>query len=107
MNKNEITFDTNLSELPRARADFTYKISPSVISIVDTGLGKCSVIEDIEAALQKIEYWHQGLISTFKILCRDSKGFWSRVQWDGKTATCFALNETDKRKASKKLLSEN
>jgi hypothetical protein len=44
----------------RIRADFTYKISPTVISIVDAGLGKCSVTEDIEAALRKIEYWHQG-----------------------------------------------
>jgi hypothetical protein len=45
-----------------------------VISIVDTGLGKCSVNDDIEAVLRKIEYWHQGSISTFKIMCRDGKG---------------------------------
>jgi hypothetical protein len=36
MNKHEITFNTNLSEPPRTHADFTYKISPIVISISDT-----------------------------------------------------------------------
>jgi hypothetical protein len=55
MSSNEITFNTNLSEPPRTRADFTYNIAPTMISI---GLGKCSVTEDIEAVLQKIEYWH-------------------------------------------------
>jgi hypothetical protein len=44
----------------RIRADFTYNISPTVISIVDAGLDKCSVTEDIKAVLRKIEYWHQG-----------------------------------------------
>ena len=89
MNRNEISFNTDSSELPRTRADFTYKITPNLISITDTGLGPRSVIEDIEAVLRKIEYWHQGSISSFKIMCRDGKGFWHRVQWDGKTASPF------------------
>jgi hypothetical protein len=75
-----------------------------VISISDTGLGECSVAEDIEAVLRKIEYWHQGSIAKFKIMCRDGKGFWHGVRWDGKTASCFALDETDERKVLKKLL---
>ena len=103
MSSHEITFNTNLSEPPRTQADFTYKISPQLISIVDTGLGQRSVTEDIEAVLQKIEHWHQGSIAKFKILCRDGKGFWHRVRWDGKTASLFALEETDKRQACKKL----
>ena len=103
MNKHEITFNTNLSEPPRTRADFTYKISPQLISIVDTGLGQRSVIEDIEAVLRKIEYWHRGSIAKFKIMCRDGKGFWHGVRWDGKTAAYCALQETDERKACKKL----
>jgi hypothetical protein len=53
--------------------------------------------------LRKIEYWHQGSITKFKIICRDSKGFWHQVQWDGKTTPLFALGETDERKARKKL----
>jgi hypothetical protein len=83
---------------------YNYKITPEVISIVDTGLGKCSVSEDIEAVLRKIEYWHQSSISSFKIMCRDGKGFWHGVRWDDKTVSFFALWETDERMASKKLL---
>ena len=75
-----------------------------MISISDTGLGTRGVTEDIEAVLRKIEFWHQGSIASFKIMCRDGKGFWRRVGWDGKTASCFALQETDERKANKKLL---
>jgi hypothetical protein len=33
------------------------------------------VTEDIEAVLRKIEYWHQGSVAKFKIMCRDSEGF--------------------------------
>src|ERR1700751_6203724 len=40
-------------------------------------------------------------------LCRDNKGFWHGVHWDGKTASCFALEETYERKASKKLFTED
>jgi hypothetical protein len=46
---NEIAFDTNLSEPIRTRADFTYKITPTVISIVDTGLGSGSVATEFGA----------------------------------------------------------
>ena len=35
MGSHEITFNTNLSETPRTRADFIYKISPTLISITD------------------------------------------------------------------------
>ena len=93
MNKHEITFNTNLSEPLRTQADFTYKISPQLISIVDTGLGQRSVIEDIEAVLLKIEYWHQGSIAKFRIMCRD-----------GKNASSSPLGETDEQIAKKKLL---
>src|SRR6516164_8438453 len=100
---SKIAFNTHLLEPIRTRTDFTYNITPAMISITDTGLGKCPVIEDIEAVLQKIEYWHQGSIAKFKIMCRDGKGFWHRVRWDGKTVSLLALQETDERKACKKL----
>jgi hypothetical protein len=83
---------------------FTYNITPAMISITDTGLGKCSVTEDIEAVLRKIEHWHQGSINSFKIMYRDGKGFWHGVRWDGKTASFFALGETDERRARQKML---
>ena len=39
MSKHEISFDPNLSDSIRTRTDFTYKITPDLISITDTGLG--------------------------------------------------------------------
>jgi len=39
MSNHEISFNSKLYEQIRTRADFTYKITPSVISIVDTRLG--------------------------------------------------------------------
>jgi hypothetical protein len=104
MSNQEITFSTDLLDPTRTRADFTYKIIPDLISITDTGLGQRSVLDDIEAVLQKIEYLHQGSIPKFKIMCRDDRGFWHRVHCDGKVASVFALQETDEGKASKKLL---
>jgi hypothetical protein len=101
---HEITFNTSFSDPIRTPAGFTYKITPTLISITDTGLGQRSVTEDIEAVLQKIERWHQGSIRSFKIMCRDPKGFWYEVHWDGKTASFFPLKETGEQKARRKLL---
>ena len=84
MNTHEITFNTKLLEAQRTQADFIYKITSTLISITDTGLGSHAVTENIKAVLRKIEYWHQGSITKFKIMCRDGKGFWHRVGWDGK-----------------------
>ena len=95
MSGKEIGFNTNLSEPVRTRADFTYNMTPAMISITDTGLSSRSVIEDIEAVLRKVEYWHQGSISSFKIMCWDGKGFWHRVRRDGKTVSLLALQQTD------------
>jgi hypothetical protein len=55
MSKHEISFDPNLSDSIRTRADFTYKITPAMISVTDIGLGQRSVTEDIEAVLRTIE----------------------------------------------------
>ena len=89
------------------QADFTYTITVKTIKIQDTGKDRKSVADDLQAVLRKIEEWHQDSIAGFKIMCRYGKGFWHGVRWDSKTAFCFALNETDERKASKKFLSEN
>ena len=101
---NEICFKPDVATEAATRADFTYKITPNTITITDTTLGKLSVTKDIDAVLRKIEYWHQGSVAKFKIMCRDGKGFWHGIRWDGKTASSFSLEETDQRKASKKLL---
>jgi hypothetical protein len=107
MSNQEIAFNTELPQQVRTRADFTHKITPEVISIVDTGLGQCSVTDDIEAVLRKIEYWHQGSIATFKIMYRDSEGIWNEIRWDGQNASFLPLNESDEQKARKRLLSKS
>lgn len=92
MSDHEISFNnTKLSEQVRTRADFTYKITADLISITDTGLGFRSVTEDIEAVLRKIEHWHQGAVTTFKIMCRDATGFWHRVHWGWQNRRPFLL----------------
>jgi hypothetical protein len=100
MSNHEITFNTDLSEPVRTRADFTYKITPEVISIVDTGLDQCSVTDDIEAVLRKIEYWHQGAITAFKIMYRDERGVWNGVRWDGQCSIVLHFAETDEKKGA-------
>ena len=54
------------------QADFTYAITPNTIEIQDTGKGKKSVAEDLEAVLRKIEYWHQCSIARYRITYRTS-----------------------------------
>jgi hypothetical protein len=39
MSNHEISLNSRLSDQVRTQADFTYKITPTVISITDTGLG--------------------------------------------------------------------
>jgi hypothetical protein len=68
-------------------ADFNYKITPDTIAITDTGLGKLSVANDIDSVLRKIEFWHQGSISSFKITYQDEHGAWKAVRWDGQRAS--------------------
>jgi hypothetical protein len=68
-----ITLDFKLVPEITTKADFTYSITPGTISITDTGKGRASVTNDIEAVLRKIEYWHQGSIAGFKILYRKQR----------------------------------
>jgi hypothetical protein len=103
MSIKEIGFKPAPGRQVTPQADFTYKITPGVISINDTGLGRRSVTNDIQAVLRKIEYWHQGSIGAFKIMYRDSEGIWDGVNWDGQSVSFFALRETDEDKARDKL----
>jgi hypothetical protein len=95
--RNEISFKLDVAMEPRTRADFTYKITPSTISITDTTLGKLSVSKDIDAVLRKIEQWHQGSIAAFKSMYRDEHGVWNGVRWNGQCASVLALCETDEK----------
>jgi hypothetical protein len=106
MGKHEISFNTDRPGSIRTRADFIYHIGSDWITIADTGKGKCSVTDDLESVLRKIECWHQGSITKFKIMCRDGEGFWHKVRWEGKTGSLITLEETDERKTRKKLLEQ-
>jgi len=68
------------------QADFSYSITAHAVKIQDTGRGKKSVAEDLQAVLRKIEYWHQGSIARDRITYRSTQGTEHLVEWDGKTA---------------------
>jgi hypothetical protein len=61
-------------------------MTPKTVTIQDTGKGKKSVAEDLEAVLRKIEYWHQGSIARYRISYRSGQGTEHLVEWDGQTA---------------------
>jgi hypothetical protein len=67
------------------QADFTYAMTPKTVTIQDTGKGKKSVTDDLEAVLRKIEYWHQGSIARFRISYMSAQGTEHKVEWDGQT----------------------
>ena len=52
------------------------------VKIQDTGKGTKSVADDLEAVLRKIEGWHQGSITGFKISYRDTEGAEFGVEWN-------------------------
>lgn len=72
------------SESTGAPADFTYSMRAKVISITYSGEG--SINEKIERILRKIEYWHQGSITSYRILYQEAAGLGGEVKWDGETA---------------------
>jgi hypothetical protein len=78
----EISFNSN----DGGSADFNYSMRGKVITISDLKPGKGSFTEEIEKALRKVEYWHQGSIASFRILYRDAGGMGGEVQWDGQHA---------------------
>jgi hypothetical protein len=68
------------------KADFTYSITPKTVKIQDTGKGKKSVAEGLEAVLRKIKYWHQGSIARYRITYQSTQGTEHLVEWDGERA---------------------
>jgi hypothetical protein len=80
------------------QADFTYSMAGNVISIVDLDQGNRSVTNDVENVLRKIEHYHQGSIAGFRIMYRDSMGFWDGIQWDGQDACSFPCAKQRKHK---------
>jgi hypothetical protein len=58
----------------RCRADFTYTIGPTRLTIIDSGRGQKSILEDLPAVLRKVEYWHQGSVERFELVVFDADG---------------------------------
>jgi hypothetical protein len=90
---NAITLDFKCEDRPRTKADFTYQISPNTIEIVDTGRGKLSVADDLDAVMRRIGYWHMGSVIGFKISYRDEDAVVHEVQWDGRRAQVSPANQ--------------
>ena len=83
---------------PGTRAEFSYDITPATISI--TGKGQLSVGKDLEAVFAQNRILASSPYHQFSIMARHRRCAWHGVQWDGKTATSFPLNETDEKKAN-------
>jgi len=72
------------SDSTTVASDFKYDMLGKVISI--TYLGTSSIHEEIVRILRKIEYWHQGSITSFRILYQNANGLGGEVKWDGENA---------------------
>jgi hypothetical protein len=55
-----------------------------VISI--TYLGTSSINEEIGQILRRIEHWHQGPVTSYRILYQDAAGLGGEVTWGGENA---------------------
>lgn len=85
------------------RADYTYTIDGSVISIVDLDLGSKSVTNDIDTVLDDIRA-ERGDLSGYAVIYRDSTGRWDGVRLVGSSVEFYSLNETDPERAASRLL---
>ena len=75
--------------------DFTYSMRGKVISI--TYLGAGSIDQEIGRILRRIEHWHQGPVTSFRILYQDADGLGGEVRWDGEKAEIVAPHHTPRR----------
>ena len=77
------------SELTKSTAtDFTYSMRAKVISITYSGTG--SINNELGRILRRIEHWHQGSVTSYRILYQDAAGLGGEVSWDGKRAEVLA-----------------
>jgi hypothetical protein len=76
------------SDSTTSAGDFTYSMQGKVISI--TYLGAGSIHEEIGQILRGIEHWHQGPVTSYRILYQDAAGLGGEVRWDGENAEVIA-----------------
>lgn len=74
------TDDTTVPE------DFKYTMRGKEIWVTYSG----AIDKEIARILQQIEYWHQGSITSFKILYQDVDGIGGEIKWDGQKAEVIA-----------------
>ena len=68
--------------------DFKYRMQGKVITI--TYLGAGSIHKEIGRILRKIEHWHMGSITSYRILYQNADGLGGEVKWDGENAEIIA-----------------
>jgi hypothetical protein len=83
---NAITL--NSSDSTSTPADFKYSVHGKVISITYSGPG--SVNQEIVRIMRRIEHWHQGSVTSYRILYQDATGLGGEVTWDGEKAEVVA-----------------
>jgi hypothetical protein len=83
----QITLGSSESSSSTA-AGFKYSMQAKVISLTYSSEG--SINEKIARILRKIEYWHQGSITSYRILYQDAAGLGGEVKWDGENAEVIA-----------------
>jgi hypothetical protein len=76
------------SESTTVPTDFKYRMQGKVITISYLGTG--SIHKEIGRILRKIEYWHQGSVTSYRILYQDADGLGGEVSWDGENAAVLA-----------------
>lgn len=64
------------NNIKMSSADYTYRITNGVISIIDLDQGGVSVTNDIENVIAEIVYKENIDPIKYKIIYRDSAGFW-------------------------------
>lgn len=87
----------------RFRADYSYTVKGSVITIIDLDQGSKSVTNDIENVLDDIRA-ELGDLAGYAVIYRDSMGRWDGVRLVGSSVEFYALNETDEDRAAARLL---
>ena len=90
----------------RTRAGFIYHMGPGWDHYWRYRSGKCSVADNLESVLRKIEYWHQGSIAKFQDHVPGRQSILAQSPAGRETESLFALHETDKRETCKKLLEQ-
>src|SRR5580693_3339497 len=99
---NQITLGLSDST---ATADFNYSMSGKVISI--TYLGTGSIHEESGRMLRRIEHWHQGPVTSYRILYQDAAGPGARSSGTARMRKLPAAMKNESRRAAGRVIFRN